>query len=461
MYRINSRSFIWKWPATMKTNNFKVSSKLNSLSSFKRGQLQDIKPVSIFLLAALVAAFFGGCDPSGSVGGGFAGPETDVSYDTTAINEIHIDTLFAYTGNLDYFSAGRFQDPLFGDITATGIFRPPLASNRDSLAFDNGTSVILNLAVNPETVYGDSIVAQTFSLYEARERWRGNQWRINENMPISSTPVATFTVEEKDTLIQVPLSDSWVEEYGTYFNLTESNRDSIYVREFFGMVVVPENETKIVTMNMYSSSLLATNLEVVKPDSEIVEVPRLDSLTIQLDNGGEWAYSLDRSNVNASPQSSAKMISTYERIIRFDHDFTLEDIKRRNIARVEIIFYVDKLLLEQSIDQAGAAAVRPESTLLRMHYIEGDELPQALSQYNQKNGLLEYVEATYNEEDKAYHFNVTRQVKTGYFEATQEERDFYITIGENDGVVRSGLLFNSLATGKNPKVVVTYVETDN
>lgn len=444
----------------MRTNNFKASSKLNSLISFKRGPLKGIKPIAIFFLTGVIVAFLSGCDPSGSVGGGFAGSETDIRYDTTLVGEFNIDTLVAYTGNLDFFSAGQFQDPLFGDITATGLFKPPLASNRDSLAFDDSTSVFLNLAINSKTVYGDSLAPQKFSLYEAQELWRGNQWRVNETMQIGSTPLATFTVGSMDTVETIPLPDSWIAKYGQYFNSSDDSRDSSYVREFYGMVMVPQNYGSVVTVNPFAGTMLATNVKVVRPDSVVITVPRLDSLTIQLGNG-EWAYSLQRSNSTPSPQSSSKLISTYERIIRFEHDFNFENIKLRNIIKVEIIFYVDKLLLEQSISQAGAAAVRPESTILNLHYMEGDELPQALSQYNQKQRLLEYVKATYSEKDNAYHFNVTQQVKTGFFELTKDKRDFYITVGKNDGVLRSELLFNSLATGKAPKVVVTYVETDN
>jgi len=443
----------------MRKNNFKASSKLNSLRSLKRRKLSDVNHI-IILIAAIIVPLLGGCDPSGSVGGGLGGSETDIQYDTTTISQIHVDTLVAYTGNLNFFSAGQFKDPLFGDITATGFIKPPLASNGDSLVFDESTEVFLKLALNNDTVYGDTLAGQKFNIYEIQQLWRGNQWKINQEVPLAPSPLTSFTVQHKDTL-QIPLPSTWAEKYADYFKLDRSNRDSIYFREFWGLSIVPDNYGKIVTVDPFTSSLLITNLKVVKPDSVIVENPRLDSLSTSL-GSGEWAYNLQRRNVVSPPDSDStdKLISTYERVFRFEYDFDFEDIKRRNIAKVEILFYVDKQLLDQSINQAGSSVVRPEAKVLNLHFMKDDELPQALSQYNMKN-QLEYAKAEYSPEDSAYHFDVTGQFKTDFFEAGKDERNFYITIGKNDGVLRSGLLFNSLAAGKQPQVIVTFVEIDN
>src|SRR5699024_6573718 len=94
-YQINFRNIIWKWPAKMRKNNFKASSKLNSLRSLKRRKLSDVNHI-IILIAAIIVPLLGGCDPSGSVGGGLGGSETDIQYDTTTISQIHVDTLVAY-----------------------------------------------------------------------------------------------------------------------------------------------------------------------------------------------------------------------------------------------------------------------------------------------------------------------------------------------------------------------------
>src|SRR5699024_11408752 len=96
----------------------------------------------------------------------------------------------------------------------------------------------------------------------------------------------------------------------------------------------------IVTIDPYNSSLLITKLKVTHPDSVIVEDTHLDSLSISLKTG-EWAYSLQRDNISILA-SSLKLLSTYKRIIRFDHEFKFENIKQRDVARVEIIFYVNK-----------------------------------------------------------------------------------------------------------------------
>lgn len=436
----------------MKRNNFKESNK-NSLSTFKRERSLPVRVAGIFLFVISFAVFFASCTDTGSVGGAIAGPKTNIKFDTLKITNLSVDTLFAYTGNLDFFSAGRFQDPLFGDITATGLFKPRLASNRDTLLIDAQTDIFLNLVVFEEAVYGDTLSAQQFSLYEAKELWRANQWRIHDNIQMSSTPLVTFDVANKDT-IKVPLPRSWVEEYAGFFNLSEGNRDSTYVREFFGLVMKPQNSNKIAAVNPFETTFIATNVDVIDPDSVTVDSTRLDSLVIGM---REWAFSVKRADVTPSPPSSSKLISTFERVIRFDYNFSFDDLRREEIAKVELIFYVDKMLLEQSINQAGPAAVRPASKKLNLHYIEADELPQSL---HPKPGPA-YYEATYNEEDEAYHFNITQAVIRGFFEGTSDKRVFYLTIGDQEGIIRSGLIFNSLTTGKAPKVVVSYVETED
>lgn len=441
----------------MKTNNFKARSTPNTLKIFKSNRLTGANAIAL-LLTAFIFSLMVGCDPSGSVGGGFADPNTDIRFDTTALSQVQIDTLVAYSGNLDFFSAGKFQDPLFGDVTAKGFFKPPLGSNRDTLAFDDSTKVFLNLAIYDDGTYGDSLADQTFGLYEAQQLWRGNQWQLNTTIPIAPTPITTFTVQSQDTLLHILMPDSWAAKYASYFELKENNRDSIYVREFFGLAMVPQNLGSVVAVNPYGTSLLITKLKVVLPDSEVVEVPRLDSLEIPI-RTGDWAYNLQRTNITPSPAAASKLVSTYERILHFDHNFDLGAIKRRDIARVELVFYVDKLLLEQSLDQVGAAATRPQAKYLNLFYIEADELPQALSSYTNKN-QFEYARAEYSEQDNAYHFDITTQIKNGFFNATGEERDFYITVGSNNGVIRSTVLFNSLTSGKEPIIIITYTEID-
>lgn len=435
----------------IKRSNFIKRFKKDSLSSLEKGHLKRGRIIVAFLFSVCFAAFFTACSDEGTVGGGLSGAETNVQYDTLEVAGLRVDTLISYTGNLIFFSTGRFQDPLFGDITAVGLFKPFLASNDDTLRFDNNTQVILNLTVVPDTVYGDTLSAQQFGLYEAEELWRANQWRIRDNIQTGAAPIATFSVGDDDTA-QVPLPDEWVDEYGKFFNSFNDNRDSVFVRQFFGLVLRPEGSDKIVTVNPFNTTFLATNIDVIDTDSVATDTTRLDSLSFGL---REWAFSVERSNVNPSPQSSLKLISTFERVIRFDYDFDFENIETRNIAKVELIFYVDKLLLEQSINQAGAAAVRPVSETLNLYYLEGDELPQSLSS-NPTVG-----QADYNEEDEAYRFNITQPVLNGFFEATSDERVFYLTIGDHQGIIQSGLIFNSLIEGKAPKVVVTYVETEN
>lgn len=437
-----------------KRNKFKKEKKINFLHHTKKERFQRFKTINVFLFVAIFAVLSISCTDKGSVGGGIAGPETDIKFDTLKVASLTVDTLTAYSGNLNFLSVGHFEDPLFGNIKAVGLFKPMLASNGDTLVIDKKTQVTLNLVV-PDTTYGDTLSTQKFKLYEAQELWRGNAWKITNHIDRKSTPLTTFSVgnkfatADKDT-VKIPLPAQWINKYAQYFNTDKSNRDSSYVREFFGFVMVSEGKNKIITVDPYNTSFHATNVAVVDSTSNIIS--RYDSLRFGL---REWAFSTERTNISPNPQSSSKLISTYKRVIRFDFDFTFDKIPSYKIAKVELIFYVDELRLKQSLNQLGPNVARPSAKILNLFYLEGDELPQSMS------ASAALARSKYNKEDQAYYFNITTPVVRGLFSRTNDNRSFYLTIGKDTGIIRSSLIFNALTKGKAPKVVVTYVETEN
>ncbi len=434
----------------MKRNNFKINNWSNSILFSYNKRFAAKNRASGLCLIFFIFALLSSCSDSGTVGGGIIGPGTEIEVDTLEVTNIRTDSLNSYSGNLNHFSAGKFHDPLFGNLTAYGLMKPSLAGNGDTLSIDDSTNITLNLVFDANTTYGDTLAEQRFDLYEITEIWRGNEWRLNDEIERAAAPVTSFTVNEDDS-IEIPLPDEWVQKYGEYFNSTEDNRDTTYSREIHGFKIVPQNEGKIVTVNPFNTTFIATNLNLTT-ESTAADTMRVDSLNFGLH---EWAYSLQRTEV--SPQSifSSKIISTLEKVIRFQFDFTFENLETRNISKVELVFFRNNLLLDETISQAGAAAKRPEAETLRLYYIEGDELPQRLT------GGPTVATATYNSEDKAYIFDITGFVASGAVERLPEDLTFYITVGGSEGVIRSTLLYNSEAESKAPEVIVTSIETEN
>jgi len=433
------------------------------LFSYKRRLPSRTLAACAFILSIAILLQMGACSDSGSVGNGLPGPGSEVQVDTFNVTEIGADTLYSFSGNYGYFSVGRFQDPLFGEVNATALIKPALPDRSDNstVSFGDNTQMTLYLAIHNETTYGDTLASVPFNLVEINELWRGREWKTTDEVPLVGSPIASFTMNNQDT-VKIEFSEEWVQKYGNYFNRPDSsdlNRDSLYVREFWGFAIVPQDGGKIITPNPYDSHIMATNMDV-SADS-ITN----DSLSIGL---WDWAYSVDRADMNQGEAGSNKVISTLERVVHFDFDFSTENLNARNIAKAEIVIYRNNLLLEQSISQAGDAATRPPADTLRLHVVDQEELPQSIdpgsplySESQTSPVQNRNLVGIYNEKDQAYHFNVTSYVASGRFGNLASRFSFYLTFKNSNGVMRSTVLYNADTEGKVPKVIITSTEIVN
>lgn len=398
--------------------------------------------------AGLCGLFFAflivtGCKDSGSVGGAIVGPGDALEVDTMEVTQMSTKSLVSYSGNLSYFSAGYFQDPLFGDVRATGLLKPSLPNANEDLVFDDSTTMHMRLHINKEAAYGDTLSSMQFDLVEISELWRGPAWRLNQDIALASgSPVATFTVTNQDS-IDIPLSQEWAQKYATFFNDTSSVRDSLYIRQLYGLAMVPRGSGRIIAVNPRETEFIIQNLD------NTADGTLSDSIGVGM---GDWAYSLERSGAAPTGEATTKVYNTLEQIITFDFDFSSDNIPSINVAKAELIIYRDQLLLKETISQAGPGAVRPNPGSLYLHIVEGDELPQSI---DPGSPLTQEAVGTYSEKDQAYHFDLTRYVKGRFFDNIDPSLNFYITTGTNDGVIRSNVLFNEKADVKTPKVIVT------
>ena len=400
------------------------------------------------VLVAIVAFQLVGCQDSGSVGADVGDPIADLNIDTLEVTGFQTQPLEAYTGNLGFFSAGQFQDPHFGNITARALIKPRLAPNGGTSFFDQDTEMQLRLVFNQEAIYGDSLASMQFDLVEVAELWRGPAWRINDEVDlVEGATVASFSVAGEDS-IDIPLSTEWKEKYGDFYDRSGDNRDSLYARQFFGLALVPQNSGKIIPINSTESNFIATEVESATANDF--------DLTIALNNA---AFSVDR-NGTASNAGSFNLFSTYEQIINFDYDFSTENLGSSAIAKAELVIYRDNLVLEESINQAGPNAVRPDPSFLKLHLLEGDELPQSLNQPVGAGQQPFPVAGVYREKDEAYHFLLTDRINAGILENLRDSLRFYITQGNKDGIIRSNVLFNGADGSKSPKLIITYTNNN-
>lgn len=395
---------------------------------------------SLIFLACALSVSLSACEDPGTVGGSFTDIGSEVVIDTLEIGSIESDSIESYSGMLNYFSAGQFNDPQFGNLTATGMIRPSLPSASSADDVEDDATMWLNLAINQSNMYGDTLETAEFDLIEIDQLWRGKARQLYDEVRLTGNePVASFKVGASDTLKKIPISlgHPWAERYiEEFYKSEDADRDSSYTYEFHGLAVVPrDGSPKIVPFAPAESEFF-----IVSADEE-------DTTNIGLN---QWAYSLQRAGEQSPPAGSETVHSTLEKVLVFDMDLTEETFGTVNIAKVDLVLYRNNELLDQTIGQVSPAAARPPAPTARLHFIHPDHVSTSLDPGSP------IVAGEYDEDDEAYHFNITAYVNSVLMDSEETDRRFYVRLQANDGTVRSSLLYNHEARpGKQPKLIVT------
>lgn len=385
------------------------------------------------LIICSVLLVVSGCENPGQVGSGLAGPEAEVVTDTIFIDGLEAIQANSYSGELSFFSAGSYNDPLFGDMEATAFLKPALPAEGDSMESD--AKMLLRISVDGNQVYGDMAAGQEFSIYEIDEFWRDRALKIDDEVQINTNQeVGKFTVENNDSL-DVELSTDWVDEYRQFAE--DSDSDSLYQFNFFGLALVPDNENKIISLNSSSTRFVIQN-----PEADTFEVATL-----------EWGYNLSRSGSNALSQGSVPFYSTYESVINFD-EFGVSDLEipASGFSRAELVVYQNESEMEQSMQSEPTTAKRPAESTVYLHFADSSEIPGSIDP-----GAPDRIAGTYSADEGAYRFDVTPVVDRIIQAGLPEEREFFITF-PNDGVIKPALIYTDsegVPVEKRPKIVIT------
>lgn len=238
----------------------------------------------VFSLLVLVA--FISCEESGSVGAGFV-DESAIVIDTVLVSDLPLNNIDPFTGKLTFSPVGSFSDPLFGDIEAVGLFKPSIIRGEiGDLPLD--TEAVLRLNIDIDNVYGNQTTDGTFKVFRLGELWRGSAIKMSDEIdilnnsggPVQSDEVGEFAYSDIDTtgFVEFPLASSWKSDFIRYYNNAETDRDSTYRFEDFGLVIVPDADVeKIIYVRFSTSRVLLINSE------------QDTTSNIMLD----WAYDID------------------------------------------------------------------------------------------------------------------------------------------------------------------------
>lgn len=386
---------------------------------------------SLFLVLTIGILLVSGCENPGSVGADLTDDRADIVIDTFRVDGITTSQYNWYSGDYAYFSAGQFNDPLFGNLRAIGMVKPSLPIAADTL-FGPNSIMKMRIILNDDLIYGDPSAPQQFDVYLIDETWRGRAWLLNEEVEyLTDQLVASFSIEDQDS-IDVVLDTSWVNIYRDYAQDTTAAADSAYRYEVGGLALVPTNTSKVIPLNSQQTRF-------------VIESPE-DTLEIPL---AEWAYSLNRGTPNI-PANSMALHSTLENVLTFELDLSNVDIQ--GIAKAELVLYQNESVMESSI---AASAERPDAPTAELYIVEPEVTPEGITIGRP------VVTGDFSEADNAYHFTITSIVQRIVLDGIREEERFYITL-PNNGTIRSSLIYGSQATDENaPKLIITSLKNND
>jgi hypothetical protein len=378
------------------------------------------------------------CEESGTVGPGFIN-ESKIVVDTLALSSFTIQSIDAYTGRLAVAPVGFFSDQLYGDLEARSYIKPSI-SNTSSAQFGDTVSISLALNFDQNNIYGDTLNDASFSVYRITEQWRGSAMQQSTLLAtdmVDGSPamnrVAQFSTADMDTsgIISVELSNDWEIEYLQYFNSDESNRDSTYFYENFGLAIIPDEGGKSISYIRFGSS----NLRIITPGN--------DTTSVQVQ---DWAYTVEREGGNV-PGSHFTFNTLNDPYLFIDLEQVAESIDNQNFARAEIVFVPDTTLMQESL---GASEVRTNPGVLLFQTLENTDLAFELG-FASNPTVASTIDANYR-------VNVTSPIND-YLFGNSEAANTAIYMAQNSGYLGFRSVYGIGAESSvEPKILIFNIE---
>jgi hypothetical protein len=397
----------------------------------------------LFTIAAIIPAafFFISCEDSGTVGSSFSGSNQIIKVDTLRIDAITPIDLPTFSGDLLNFSAGQYNDPLFGSFRATGLIMTGLPVAERNL----GPNDDLYLVLFPTSTYGDSTSTVSFDLVEIGKRWRAPGWALDDTPVLTGNVIGSFDVGPGDDSVAVLIDKDWMTRYSTFIPEIEGqNRDSTFRANIFGMAIVPTGGNKVV------------GFSTTQPDVQgFADLSRTYLFHIQQDLQGDdlkipnrsWAYSLEHDFSTATvpiPDNSTPVFNTFQNAFKIDFSIDADILGTKNISRVEVVLYEDTLTQQNSLPQFH---VRQKSNRMFIFRLQPGE--QNFIVIRSPNDNL-----VRNNTDATYRFNLLGYTNDILF-GTPQQLNFVATSGSNNGLIYPNLIYNASEPGLFPKIIVT------
>ncbi|MEX0770298.1 MAG: hypothetical protein WD035_06170 [Balneolaceae bacterium] len=404
--------------------------------------------VAFITLSGISTLLFSACEDPGFVGGNLLNEEADVVTNSIQPGSIEEVSRSAFTGNLRFMAMGHYNDPLYGEINSVAFLKP--AINTSNVSTIGGEDTMQLRLVLDSRVYGDSTSTAEFEIYRVDEFWRGNEIRFGDQISFDeSQVVGQFSVAESDTIL-VDLDKAWVSDYKDFLEMSDSNRDSLYRNNFFGLAIAAvSGSSKILFPRMRPSTEEEnSDTEFVRfvVDNEDEEVERRYQTVL------DWAMTLERLDTPESQNSdtgSFKVHNYLDSFLEIDLGLTEEKLSSKNLANVELVFYKDR---ETERNSLPPGHTRPGVNRARIHIINDERISDVI--FNRSPGFISEEQTT----DHSFRFDITDYANTVLF-STPPSGKLYLSVESINGLLFSTIFHTGEGLEEyKPKILVTSVK---
>jgi hypothetical protein len=266
------------------------------------------------------------------------------------------------------------------------------------------------------------------------ERWRGRTLFSSDVIDYDQMELAgSFTYQNEES-ITINLSDSISAEYVRFVNNEDDDRDSLYNTEFFGLAIVPdENSSQIMFPDISNSRFFY--VDGADNDTTLLTV-------------ADYGFTLERQN---EPNFADRFYlnSNLESYYALNFKDIASTIGSKNILNAEVYLYEDTTQVNNSLPDNH---VRPGLNLIDMKSIDDPEFKYEL-QFSGTD-YFGFRDST----DNAFVLNITTHLNEYIFGGLESE-DLYLLINPNGGLLKSSIFYDTNSSDAlKPKLILTIAE---
>lgn len=424
-------------------------------------------PVSILAVLLMSLLLYACSDDDNIVSPSFNTGGQNLSVDTLEVSNIELTELKTFTGNLSFFSAGKYNDAVFGEFRSTAFITPGVTRifNDDIIESDAEVFLILD----PRDFFGNTDSTEATAKYELRyvsERWRTTSFNTETQPAISPEVITTFEVTAATDSISIPLPEEWISSFRDIYLAEEDVRQDLVRENEFGFALVPTEDSNAITG--FRSTFTQTdslNVTDFRGSRLFVKNPTTGDGGDNGDDDGEdgeeddmraefsvplrgTGFNLEIGDGGTQPEGALPIINTFQQVLRVDTELNERDFTQQIVSRAELIFYD----FEDSDETLPASHRRPTSERLLFYRL--DETEQEFEVIKTPT-----FEPPFRTEDDSYRVNITNfveQVQLG----NQTITEFFITPARNNGLIIPRLLSGPGTGARSPKLIITRINPE-